>query len=57
MKSEGTKESRSDQEEGNYWICLDFILSIYDTFMQKNIYIIPRDQAGIPHKQGWFGEL
>ncbi len=40
MKSEGTKESRSDQEEGNYWICLGFILSIYDTFMQKkNIYI------------------
>ncbi len=45
MKSEGTKESRSDQEEGNYWICLDFILSIYDTFMQKYIYIIPRDQV------------
>ncbi len=40
MKSEGTQESRSDQEEGNYWICLGFILSIYDTFMQKkNIYI------------------
>lgn len=33
MKSEGTKESRSDQEEGKYRIYLDFILSIYIMLM------------------------